>query len=55
MKILLSMGLHVELPMFFEMDNNSAAGMANKWSVGGTWMSDIFGSPGSSKSRASSG
>ena len=35
MKILLSMGLLVELPMILEMDNKGAVDMANNWSVGG--------------------
>ena len=35
MKILLSMGLLVELPMILKMDNKGAVDMANNWSVGG--------------------
>ena len=35
MKILLSMGLSVELPMILEMDNKGAVDMAINWSVGG--------------------
>ena len=35
MKILLSLGLLVELPMILEIDNKGAVDMANNWSVGG--------------------
>jgi len=35
MKILLSLGLLVELPMILENDNKGAVDMANNWSVGG--------------------
>lgn len=35
MKILLSLGLEVELPMILEIDNKGAVDMANNWSVGG--------------------
>jgi len=35
MKILLSLGLNVELPMILEIDNKGAVDTANNWSVGG--------------------
>ena len=35
MKILLSLGLLVELPMILEINNKGAVDMANNWSVGG--------------------
>ena len=34
-RLLLSMGLTVELPMVLEMDNKGAVDLANNWSVGG--------------------
>ena len=35
MRLLLSLGLKVKLPMVLEMDNKGAVGLANNWSVGG--------------------
>ena len=34
-RLLLSLGLKVELPMLLKMDNNGAVDLANNWSVGG--------------------
>ena len=34
-RLLLSLGLKVELPMLLEMDNKGAFYLANNWSVGG--------------------
>ena len=34
-RLLESIGLQVELPMFLEMDNKGAVDLANNWSVGG--------------------
>ena len=34
-RLILSMGLEVELPMLLEMDNKGAVDLANNWSVGG--------------------
>ena len=34
-RLLLSIGLKVNLPMILEMDNKGAVDLANNWSVGG--------------------
>ena len=34
-RVVVSMGLEVELPMLVEMDNSGARDLANSWSVGG--------------------
>ena len=35
MRLLISLGLKVKLPMVLEMDNQGAVDLANNWSVGG--------------------